>query len=70
VHVNPYPEDDIEALIAAIGADRVLWGSDYPHPEGIAEPLQNLPALQGLLSPDDFYKVTRGNAAALLGLED
>lgn len=32
--VCPFPEDDVHELIGAIGADHVLFGSDYPHPEG------------------------------------
>ena len=35
------------ALIDAIGTDHVLFGSDYPHPEGLAEPcsyVDHLPA--------------------------
>ena len=31
-------------LIDLIGADRVLFGSDYPHPEGLADP--------GILTPE------------------
>jgi predicted TIM-barrel fold metal-dependent hydrolase len=36
--VCPFPEDDVTGLIEAIGADHVLFGSDYPHPEGLREP--------------------------------
>ena len=38
VYISPFHEDDIAKLIDAIGADHVLFGSDYPHPEGLAEP--------------------------------
>ena len=30
--VCPFPEDDIDELIGATGAEHVLFGSDYPHP--------------------------------------
>jgi len=36
--VCPFPEDDVTELIGVIGADHVLFGSDYPHPEGLREP--------------------------------
>lgn len=36
--ICPFPEDDVNELIVAIGADHVLFGSDYPHPEGLREP--------------------------------
>jgi hypothetical protein len=28
-----------EELIHEIGADHILFGSDYPHPEGLADPV-------------------------------
>ena len=38
VWVHPFHEDDPMDIVRLIGADRVLFGSDYPHPEGLAEP--------------------------------
>ena len=38
VWVAPYYEDDIRALASSLGAERVLFGSDWPHAEGLAEP--------------------------------
>ena len=35
-------------LIELMGADRVVFGSDYPHPEGMAEPLTFVDELEGL----------------------
>jgi predicted TIM-barrel fold metal-dependent hydrolase len=32
--------DDVAGLVAAVGSDHVAFGSDYPHPEGLAEPLE------------------------------
>ena len=37
-YVAPFPEEDVEELATLIGADRVLFGSDWPHPEGVAHP--------------------------------
>jgi predicted TIM-barrel fold metal-dependent hydrolase len=39
VWVNPFWEDSVTGLIQLIGADRVCFGSDYPHPEGLDDPL-------------------------------
>ena len=36
VYVNPFWEDDVAEVIALCGLDHVLFGSDYPHPEGLA----------------------------------
>ena len=40
VYVSPYHEEDIVALAELIGDDRILFGSDFPHPEGLAEPAE------------------------------
>lgn len=40
--VIPFYEDDIYELADLIGVERVLFGSDYPHPEGLNEPLDFL----------------------------
>ena len=40
VWINPFHEDDMGRLVDAFGADRVLFGSDFPHPEGLGEPLE------------------------------
>jgi predicted TIM-barrel fold metal-dependent hydrolase len=67
VHVSPFPEDDIPGLIDLIGADRVLFGSDYPHPEGVAEPVEFADELAG--QPADVVRrIMRDNNADLLGL--
>jgi predicted TIM-barrel fold metal-dependent hydrolase len=67
--VCPFPEDDADELIDAIGAEHVLFGSDWPHPEGIREPLDYLSRLDG--RPDAVTRqVLRGNTARLLGLAD
>lgn len=38
VWVAPYYEDDLAAVKDVIGVDRLLFGSDWPHAEGLAEP--------------------------------
>jgi predicted TIM-barrel fold metal-dependent hydrolase len=37
--VAPFNEDSVTDLAAEIGVSRVLFGSDWPHPEGVVEPL-------------------------------
>jgi predicted TIM-barrel fold metal-dependent hydrolase len=39
VWVAPFYEDDLAAIKDAIGVDRLLFGSDWPHAEGLADPL-------------------------------
>jgi len=38
VWVAPYYEDDLVAVKEAMGIERLLFGSDWPHAEGLAEP--------------------------------
>jgi predicted TIM-barrel fold metal-dependent hydrolase len=65
--VCPFPEDDTGELIDAIGAGHVLFGSDWPHPEGIRGPADYVPRLDG--QPDAVIRqVLRANTARLLGL--
>ena len=68
VFVSPYPEDDVPALVEQLGADRVLFGSDHPHPEGLAEPLEFSSLLEGV-PPEQVRHVMRDNCANLLGLD-
>jgi len=39
VWINPFWEDSVLGLVDLIGADRVCFGSDFPHPEGLEDPL-------------------------------
>ena len=40
--VAPFYENDMEELRKFVPIDRILFGSDFPHPEGLAEPLDYL----------------------------
>jgi predicted TIM-barrel fold metal-dependent hydrolase len=69
VFVSPYHEDDIQSLVALIGVDRVLFGSDFPHPEGVAEPRHFADSISSL-SYADTRRIMRSNTASLLGIAD
>jgi len=66
VWVSPFHEEDVPALAGVIGADRVLFGSDFPHAEGLAEPRDFVESLAGL---DDgaVRRIMRDNLRDLLG---
>lgn len=66
VWVAPYYEDDLPRLAEKIGADRILFGSDWPHGEGLAEPLSFTDELAGF-DAGDVRKIMRDNALAFLG---
>jgi predicted TIM-barrel fold metal-dependent hydrolase len=65
VYVSPFHEENVRALADLIGVDRVLFGSDYPHPEGLAEPNDFAEELSGM-SEGDVERIMRGNLADLL----
>lgn len=67
VYISPFPEDDISSLIDRIGADRVLFGSDYPHPEGVAEPADFADELVGR-ADTEIRRIMRENSAELLSI--
>ena len=52
VFVSPYHEENIPALCESIGAGQVLFGSDFPHAEGLADPLAFREGLTGLNDHD------------------
>jgi predicted TIM-barrel fold metal-dependent hydrolase len=61
--ISPFHEDDIGGLIEAIGVDKVVFGSDYPHPEGLAEPRSYVDHLPPGLSDEDLAAIMGGNLA-------
>ena len=70
VFVAPEYEDDVDELARHLPANRILFGSDFPHPEGLAEPLDYLKEF-GNYSDEDIKKVFHGNMKGLLaGLRD
>jgi predicted TIM-barrel fold metal-dependent hydrolase len=66
IWVAPYYEDDIRGLADALGANRVLFGSDWPHAEGLAEPTTFVEDLHGF-SNEEIRAIMRDNALALSG---
>jgi predicted TIM-barrel fold metal-dependent hydrolase len=66
VWVTPFYEDDCVGLTRLIGAERVLCGSDYPHPEGLVWPTEFADELAGL-DASDVRRIMRDNLAGLVG---
>ena len=68
LYVSPFFEEDVVGLVRSIGPERVLFGSDYPHPEGVSDPIDWLTKLDGL-DDSEVRMVMRDNAERLLGLK-
>ncbi|MSY38822.1 MAG: amidohydrolase family protein [Actinobacteria bacterium] len=68
IYVHPFFEEDIHGLIEAVGADNICFGSDYPHPEGMFDPITFIDEISNL-TPDQQAKVMGGNLARLMGVD-
>ncbi|MGH8995168.1 MAG: amidohydrolase family protein, partial [Acidimicrobiales bacterium] len=69
VWISPFHEDDLGKLIKTIGVDRILFGSDYPHPEGLAEPCSYADHLPPDLSDESLQMIMGGNLAQIMRVD-
>ena len=70
IFVAPFYEDDVNQLRNVLPVERTLFGSDFPHPEGVAEPLQYLEEFTEF-SDAEVEKVFSTNLKGLLeGVRD
>ena len=67
--MHPFHEEDPVGLIELLGADHVIFGSDFPHVEGLADPVSYVDELEGV-SDDDLAKIMGGNMMKLLGVDE
>ena len=67
--MHPFHEEDPVGLIELLGADHVIFGSDFPHVEGLADPVSYVDELEGV-SDDDLAKIMGGNMMKLLGVNE
>jgi predicted TIM-barrel fold metal-dependent hydrolase len=65
VWVAPYYEDDMDRLKETVGIDRLLFGSDFPHTEGLPEPLMFVKDIP-TYTPEETKKVMRDNVLELI----
>ena len=64
VWINPFWEDDVNEIVDLMGDDRVIFGSDWPHIEGLPEPTDWATELQKL-PPESVAKIMGGNVSEL-----
>jgi predicted TIM-barrel fold metal-dependent hydrolase len=65
IYISPFPEEDVVGLTELVGVDRVLMGSDWPHPEGNIMPGDFADSIQKLPEAD-IKKIMRDNLNELL----
>jgi predicted TIM-barrel fold metal-dependent hydrolase len=66
VWVTPYLEEDLGKLADLIGVERILFGSDWPHGEGVAQPLDFAKELGGF-DEAATRRIMHDNCVELLG---
>jgi predicted TIM-barrel fold metal-dependent hydrolase len=66
--MHPFHEEDPRGLVELLGADHVIFGSDYPHVEGLADPISYAEELKGLPEAD-IQKIMGGNMIDLLKIK-
>ena len=64
VYMSPFWEDDLLDVIERMGPERVLFGSDWPHMEGLPDPRDILEEAGGL-DDDVANRFLYANTAAL-----
>jgi predicted TIM-barrel fold metal-dependent hydrolase len=69
IYISPFWEEDLGELADLIGVEHVLFGSDYPHPEGLADPVSYADELKGL-DQDSVRKIMGGNLSRLMNVAE
>jgi predicted TIM-barrel fold metal-dependent hydrolase len=64
IWVTPFWEDDAVELAKFIPLEHILFGSDWPHVEGVVRPLDFLDSLKAF-GADDLRRIMHDNAAGL-----
>jgi predicted TIM-barrel fold metal-dependent hydrolase len=64
VWINPFWEDDVNEVVELMGPERVIFGSDWPHIEGMPQPLDYFAELQKLEAAAQ-RKIMRDNVREL-----
>jgi predicted TIM-barrel fold metal-dependent hydrolase len=65
--IAPFPEENVSKAIDTLGTDCLIFGSDFPHSEGIPDPMQYVTQLKDL-DDDTIRKIMRDNLKTFLGL--
>lgn len=66
VLVTPYPEDDIGKIAEQVGTESLVFGSDWPHAEGLVQP-SDYRATVAELTPQAQQLILRDNGLRILG---
>lgn len=60
-YIAPFPEENVQRVAAEIGTAPLVFGSDFPHGEGLARPAEYAGAQLGGFSDEDVRTIMRDN---------
>jgi predicted TIM-barrel fold metal-dependent hydrolase len=66
--VAPFPEENVRRVVDEVGIEPIVFGSDFPHAEGLAFPGDYVAAQLGGFSEPEVLAVMRDNLARFLGI--
>jgi predicted TIM-barrel fold metal-dependent hydrolase len=64
--VAPFPEENVQRVVAEIGIEPIVFGSDFPHGEGLAHPAAYADAQLASFSPAEVRAIMRDNLEQFL----
>ena len=70
IYISPFWEEDYGKLAELLGEDHVLFGSDYPHPEGLEQPGRLRERPRAPRPTSWSRKFMGGNLAKLMNVEN
>jgi predicted TIM-barrel fold metal-dependent hydrolase len=66
--IAPFPEENVRRVVDEVGIKPIVFGSDFPHGEGLAWPRQYASTQLAGFSEDEVKTVMRDNLAEFLGI--
>jgi predicted TIM-barrel fold metal-dependent hydrolase len=64
--VAPFPEENVRRVVDEVGIDSIVFGSDFPHGEGLAYPSKYVEAQLASFSEDEQRRIMRDNLEGFL----
>ena len=59
--VAPFPEENVERVVAEVGIEPIVFGSDFPHGEGLAYPSEYVGTQLKSFADDEKRAIMRDN---------
>jgi predicted TIM-barrel fold metal-dependent hydrolase len=66
--VAPFPEENVRRVVDEVGITSIVFGSDFPHGEGLAWPKQYVPEQLAGFTEEEKRTIMRDNLANFLDL--